>query len=387
MEYSVGTVMGGTMKKRRTVFVISAFLIILILGGCGKHAVSTGTIGVIHDEEFGGVYTELSIEEFDALGFSFGDSIDIEFDNGLKFKDIPYYSGYYCPIGELEACGYPGYPHVMIARCFGEPTWEEFGLTDLSKVKIMLHEKGKYLATQEASHIQYSDEREDYSSDQIFANFRELKGGNIREKAFYRSASPCDNSHCRAKYADLFAEEYGIHFVLNLADNDDKYGSYQKAPEFGSAYYDTLYDSGEVLLLSMDANYRSEKFTRTISEALYDMTFHDGPCLVHCLEGKDRTGFVCALVLALAGASYDEIADDYMITFDNYYGITKESDPVKYKAIKEKADDFYYCMCDAERGTDPAGLDLKKGAEDYLRKGGLSDIEIKKIEEYITNGF
>ena len=64
-----------------------------------------------------------------------------------------------------------------------------------------------------------------------------------------------------------------------------------------------------------------------------------------------------------------------------------ESDPVKYKAIKEKADDFYYCMCDAERGTDPTGLDLKKGAEDYLRKGGLSDIEIKKIEEYITNGF
>ena len=53
------------------------------------------------------------------------------------------------------------------------------------------------------------------------------------------------------------------------------------------------------------------------------MTEHSGPCLIHCVEGKDRTGFVCALMLALAGASAQEIIDDYMITYYNYYGITK----------------------------------------------------------------
>lgn len=36
-----------------------------------------------------------------------------------------------------------------------------------------------------------------------------------------------------------------------------------------------------------------------------------GPCLVHCHTGKDRTGFVAAITLALLGASDDEIAADY----------------------------------------------------------------------------
>ena len=42
------------------------------------------------------------------------------------------------------------------------------------------------------------------------------------------------------------------------------------------------------------------------------------------------------LVEALAGAEYQQIADDYMVTYDNYYGITAESEPDKYKTILEK---------------------------------------------------
>ena len=37
----------------------------------------------------------------------------------------------------------------------------------------------------------------------------------------------------------------------------------------------------------------------------------DGPCLIHCHTGKDRTGFVAALILALLGASDDDIIADY----------------------------------------------------------------------------
>ena len=47
-------------------------------------------------------------------------------------------------------------------------------------------------------------------------------------------------------------------------------------------------------------------------------------------------------------------------------------------------DDFLYCMCNAEKGTDLNTLDLKKGAENYLRKGGLSDEQIAKIEAYLS---
>ena len=128
------------------------------LSGCKRKdaAVTTGEIGVVKDEEFGNIYIDKTIEEFNALGFAFGDSVDIVFDNGRSFKDIPYYSGYYVPVGEMLVCGYPGYPHPVIAENYGAGTWEGFGVSEDSKVTITLNERGKYLAVQELFALSYS---------------------------------------------------------------------------------------------------------------------------------------------------------------------------------------------------------------------------------------
>ena len=369
--------------KKGIAFLLIVIVISTAFVGCADSdkKITTGEIGVVRDEEFGNVYIDLTI---DGLGFSFGDSVDISFDNGKSFKDVPYYSGYYTPVGEMLACGYPGYPHVVIARNYGASTWEEFEMTENSKVTVTLNEKGKYRDIEELYALSYPDDRSAYESDVMFANFREVRGGKISAGAFYRSASPCDNQHNRAPYANALAEEHGVRFALNLSDNETKYVSYTQAEDFVSDYYDSLYKSGDVLLLAMNANYRSENFAKTISEAFYEMTCHDTPCLIHCVEGKDRTGFVCALLLALADASAQEIIDDYMITYDNYYGITKESKPNKYEAILGNVYDFLYCMCGVEKGTSLNTLDLKAGAERYLKFGGLDDEQIKSIEEYIV---
>ena len=50
---------------------------------------------VSHDPEFGGVFIEIPIADFNALGFAFGDSVDIAFSNGYALEGLPYYSGYY----------------------------------------------------------------------------------------------------------------------------------------------------------------------------------------------------------------------------------------------------------------------------------------------------
>jgi protein-tyrosine phosphatase len=42
----------------------------------------------------------------------------------------------------------------------------------------------------------------------------------------------------------------------------------------------------------------------------------DGASLVHCAAGKDRTGVVVALALAVAGVGHDEIVRDYAMTAD-----------------------------------------------------------------------
>ncbi|MCR5041134.1 MAG: tyrosine-protein phosphatase [Clostridia bacterium] len=371
------------MKKRISCAALALVTVLCVLSGCGAEKATTGEISIVKDTEFGNIYIEPSIDGFNALGFDFGDSVDVRFDSGEELKDVPYYSGYYVPVGELLLCGYPGYPHPVLARNYGDPTWEEFGASESTRLTVTLNEKGKYLQVQELYALNYSDERNDFDSDVIFANFRSVKGGNLKEGFIFRSASPCDDQHNRAAYADRLIEDAGVRFVINLADNDVKIEGYAAEDGFDSPYYYELYRNALVLPLALNANYRSDGFAATISEALLVMTEHEGPVLVHCLEGKDRTGFVCALILALAGGSAQEVIDDYMITYGNYYKVTKESAPDKYDAILGNVYDFMYCLCEVEKGADVAALDLKAGAENYLRRGGLTDDDIAVIEGYI----
>ena len=38
------------------------------------------------------------------------------------------------------------------------------------------------------------------------------------------------------------------------------------------------------------------------------------PVVIHCHAGKDRTGFICALILAALGVDRDPILADYLLT-------------------------------------------------------------------------
>lgn len=375
------------MKKKLLYLLIIICLVISLFFGFFYKKSNYKEFNVVKDEEFNNIYIDdYSIAQFNDLGFDFGDSVNITFDNGISFEDVPYYSGYYVPVGELLLCGYPGYPHVVIARNYGKSTWEEFKMNDSSKLKVELNEKGKYLVTQELYALEYSDDRNDYEDDISFSNFRVMNIGNLRKDYFYRSASPCDNQHKRAKYANRLAEEYGIKFALNLSDDEKRYKTHEEDEGCDSEYYHNLYDSGNVILLGLNANYRSEEFAKTLVDALFEMSNHDGPVLIHCVEGKDRTGFVCALLAALADSTYEEIVDDYMITFKNYYKVTKAENPEKYEAIKANVDDFIYFLTGAEEGVDLASLDLKKAAQDYLYNAGLNAGQVNHIESYLVQG-
>ena len=99
------------------------------------------------------------------------------------------------------------------------------------------------------------------------------------------------------------------------------------------------------------------------------MCEHKGVYLVHCLEGKDRTGFVIALLEFLMGATYEEAEDDYMITYYNYYGVKKGDE--KYNIIATS--NFEKNLLRTFDVTYVKNTDLARLSTEYIKSIGLGD--------------
>jgi protein tyrosine/serine phosphatase len=408
--------MNNNLKR----IMIASMIPFLFLTGCTKKeekpeepedessAVTPETLGIsdypiVHETEFGGVYIEMTIEDFNALGFEYGDSVDVVFSNGYRLDDIPYYNGYYVDPGNPLLIGYPGYDYIKATVNYGQDLWDTANLkigaekeekpdtglwlnADLEEhdtASVYLHEKGKYLDIEQASDIHYKDERDQFPSDEVFANFRAVNMGNLKENVIYRSASPCDNQHKRAPFVNDLIEQAGVNAIMDLADTEVKIERYINADDFSSPYFLSLYEDGKVLPIALNMNFYSEEFAAKTAKGFADLSKLDTPYLIHCTEGKDRTGFVCMLVEMLAGSDYQAIVDDYMITYDNYYQITKEKDPARYDVILQRN---LIAMMKYVTGADEDGLktaDLAAAAEKYLLNAGMSEEDIAAFKAKI----
>ena len=340
---------------------------------------------MIPDTDFGSVYLDITTDEFNALGFDYGDCVDVVFSNGYELQDIPYFNGYYVNVGDQLVIAYPGYPHVAVATKYGA-LWDEAGLSEGDTATVTLDTEDLYDAQQEAFNITYTDERSDYASDEVFANFRACSGGTLKANTVYRSASPIDNEHNRSPYVESLMKAAGVAYVLNLSDSAeeaDEFEAEDAATGVDISYFKGLRDAGNVGLLNLSANYPSQEFAKTLSDGLVEMSKHDGPYLVHCIEGKDRTGFVCILLEALAGATYDELQADYMATYANYYGITKESDPDKFKSISDlNLDGMLGFLAGVDEDADDVdlrSLDYSGPARRYLLGGGMTEEQVDAL--------
>ena len=83
--------------------------------------------------------------------------------------------------------------------------WEEGNFKEGDTANIYLNQKAKFLNNQKLMDITYTDNRNDYSCDEVFANFRNVNTSFIKDNILYRGASPIDNKHNRAKYDTLKA--------------------------------------------------------------------------------------------------------------------------------------------------------------------------------------
>ena len=91
------------------------------------------------------------------------------------------------------------------------------------------------------------------------------------------------------------------------------------------------------------------------------------------------------LLEALMGAQLQEIIDDYMLSFYNYYGIDKESESARYDAVLNN--NLLAMLCHVT-GADSMEaletLDLESAVTNYLLQHGMTEDEILMLKNKLS---
>ena len=334
---------------------------------------------IVSYNEFGAAMLDFTETDMTKAGFTLGDVISITVDG--KEIVMPYYDGYYTRNGEYLCVAYPTYPSICFtANNVGLP--EELTGLEGHAVTVRMKEKGGCIDVQQALSMKYTNDREDYAliSDVAFANARGVSAGKMASGILYRSSSPFSNEINRAKYVSEYLEQAKVMTVLNLTDTEEKMAAYDMP-----AYSRSLWEGGQVILCPLKADPTADDYNQRLVAALKELPSRPAPYVVHCTEGKDRTGYVCALLEGLCGATYEEIVADYLITYDNYYQITPVKDPALCNTLVSLR--LNTCLMYYAGVTDEAQLpevDYAKAFASYLLSHGMSQQQLDALVQALT---
>ena len=369
---------------RKSIAILVLCMLVLNLSSCSlteKPSDNERTVHatVIEIEKHGHAVLDIITADFTDTGYALGDIVCVRF--GSYKADMPFFDGYYSNPGAVMLRG--SAPEENIAVCINYGDFSaKTGIALGDTVEITLAEKAGMLALQELCSQKYSNDRADYSDDVTFANFRAVTIGRIGNGKLYRTASPINNENGRAGYANDLISSVNVATILNLADSIEEIEEYCKAEDFDSEYYRTLYEAGKVATPELTADFFSDKFARSIADGLSFLAHNTPPYCVHCTEGKDRAGFAVMLLAALMGAELEEIIDDYMLSFYNYYGIDKESEPERYEAVlNNNLLVILYHVTGVNTYEELIQVDLESAVTKYLLDAGMEENDILTLKE------
>ena len=91
------------------------------------------------------------------------------------------------------------------------------------------------------------------------------------------------------------------------------------------------------------------------------------------------------LLEALMGAQLQEIIDDYMLSFYNYYGIDKEGEPERYEAVLNNNLIVMLChVTGADSMETLEHIDLESAVTNYLLQHGMTEDEILMLKNKLS---
>lgn len=161
-----------------------------------------------------------------------------------------------------------------------------------------------------------------------YGDYAVAGGGRVKSGLLWRSAQ-----HGEATDADLDAiQGLGINTVIDLRGNAERKASPCRRHDDFSA--EVLWHDGETAGLHLEAaeGALTTQHARDAMLKLYEgiawrenllpmirryfdaVEQRHGASLVHCVAGKDRTGFACALLQHVLGVHQDDIVADYVLT-------------------------------------------------------------------------
>ena len=360
-----------------------------------ESAIRLDGVGIRDIEKYGNIVLSISATDFFNAGFNLEDIVTVSFLD--KKIDAPVCANYFdVDNGEyilrIEQNTETNIDDIKIAISMGdfattngiavkESTNDAKGyrwnyINDADKNCIFsfeLKEKGGYHAGYLIHNLKISDNREDYKnlSDEQYANFRMINTSGIAQNKIYRSSSPVNPSIKRDTYAMAATEKYMIKTIVNLADTEQEMRNREN-------YSTSYYSKQNVIALGLNVDFFSDTFKNGLKEAIHFMAVNDAPYLVHCNEGKDRAGYLSALIECLMGASLDEVTNDYMTTYYNYFNVLPNTE--QYEIIKNN--NIIKSLSKSFNTEDLINADLSKLCETYLLSIGVTeeDIELLKVK-------
>lgn len=318
--------------------------------------------------------------------FEIGDIVTVAI-NGYDTLEMPVAeSSSDVPIAGFLVAAIKGSDQLVLTAHYAQMS-DVLGITAENaplQVSISMKEKGGYLLgldimrnTQNMD--TYLEAYPDLSIEE-FANFREVHTTGMGEHKLYRSSSPIYLYLGRNYYVDSLAQAAGVTTFINLADSESSAYS-------NKGYETTYYSTQNIIFLGVPPEFFSEIFKVGLVIGFRYMIEHEGPYLVHCTYGMDRTGFMIAVLEALMGATAEEIQDDYAKTFSNYFTVVNG----KQVALNEQQIDFFKAVvlrnlkavyhAEGIDVPDTEPNDWTAATENYLEKLGMTQEEISALKE------
>ncbi len=367
-------------------------------------------------QSFREIDLKIKHEDMKNHGFEYGDIVELTFTKPnceTKKMIVPYVTNYneagtYGPcLCDYEAKGYT----LTVATGFQTANIAESDYYADGTCEIKIKQKGGYKKKRELVNVTTKLTYDQCGKDNMkFANCRDVAVvGNIYEHIKYgtlfRGSSPIAESKNKDRYivADNYLKYHQIDQDISLSLSPDS---------LYTIYYGKITPEGKVIPAETNvgpyakALYEDQPITKMYTVSLGSDFFHnerggkgmmemysyiansndtEKSFYIHCNEGKDRTGFAIMILEALCGCELQDIVDDYMLTFNNYYNINNID-----ASTKEKYDCMANLTCYRNIYSFMlAGDDkLKTGTDIYNKLGEIDMLNFDSkttVEENLKN--